>query len=123
MRSRVRKETAATPGGRKTENGRRKKYLPFPELRNASLAAAPAVLRQWLPDGKAEGREYKAKNPRRADNRPGSFSVNMHTGKWADFATGDKGGDLISLAAYLFALSYHEAAESVAAMLGMEARQ
>jgi hypothetical protein len=36
------------------------------------------------------------------DQNPGSFSINVRTGRWADFATGDKGGDVISLAAYLF---------------------
>ena len=50
----------------------------------------------------------------------GSFSVNRSTGAWADFATGDKGGDLVSLYAYLF----HDgdqaaAARALAEMLGM----
>ena len=36
-------------------------------------------------------------NPRRADRHLGSFQINVRTGKWADFATGDRGGDLISL--------------------------
>ena len=43
-------------------------------------------------------------NPTRADRRPGSFSVNTRTGRWADFATGDRGGDVVSLAAYLHGL-------------------
>jgi hypothetical protein len=62
----------------------------------------PATLvPQWLPDGKRVGSEWVARNPTRADNRPGSFSINLQTGAWADFATGDEGGDLISLWAYL----------------------
>ena len=40
----------------------------------------------------------------RSDRRPGSFSVNTRTGRWADFATGDRGGDVVSLAAYLHGL-------------------
>ena len=40
-------------------------------------------------------------NPTRPDRRAGSFKVNLRTGRWADFATGDKGGDAVSLAAYL----------------------
>ena len=32
----------------------------------------------------------------------GSFSVSITTGVWADFATDDRGGDLVSLYAYLF---------------------
>jgi hypothetical protein len=58
-------------------------------------------------------------NPKRADRRLGSFSINLTTGRWADFATGDKGGDVVSLAAYLFDLSQAEAAGRIAAMLGL----
>jgi putative DNA primase/helicase len=63
----------------------------------AALAAAGAVLSHWLPDGKHQGHEYQALNPTRADGKPGSFSINTNTGQWADFATDDKGGDLVSL--------------------------
>lgn len=38
----------------------------------------------------------------RADSKVGSFSVNVVNGHWADFATDDRGGDLVSLCAYLF---------------------
>lgn len=71
----------------------------------AALAAAldPArLVPAWLPDGRRNGREWVARNPTRADHSPGSFSINLSTGAWADFATGDEGGDLISLFAYLF---------------------
>jgi len=64
---------------------------------------------------------YVALNPKRADQRLGSFSVNLRTGRWADFATGDKGGDPISLAAFLAGLSQVEAARRLATMLGLEA--
>jgi hypothetical protein len=42
-----------------------------------------------------------AVNPRRVDRHPGSFRINLASGKWADFAVDAKGGDLISLVAYL----------------------
>jgi hypothetical protein len=45
--------------------------------------------------------------------------VNLRNGKWADFATGDKGGDPISLAAYLGGLSQSEAARRLAECLGI----
>ena len=41
-------------------------------------------------------------NPLRSDAKIGSFSVNLTNGHWADFASDDKGGDLVSLYAYLF---------------------
>jgi hypothetical protein len=43
--------------------------------------------------------------------------VNLRTGKWADFATGDRGGDPVSLAAFLFDLSQREAAQRLQEML------
>ncbi|MBB4287511.1 hypothetical protein [Roseospira goensis] len=93
--------------------------LDFAEINRAALSALPALLSRWLPDGRRNGVEYIARNPRRTDRRPGSFSVNMHTGRWGDFATGDKGGDPISLAAYLHGLRQVEAARALADMLGI----
>jgi putative DNA primase/helicase len=71
----------------------------FPVLAAAALQQVNTLLAEWLPGGHREGHEWKALNPTRADSRVGSFSVNLDTGAWADFATGDKGGDLIALAA------------------------
>ena len=61
-----------------------------------------------------------ARNPKRADHHHGSFKINLITGRWSDFATGDAGGDLISLAAYLFDLNQRDAAIHVAGMLGVD---
>ena len=68
---------------------------------NASLRSSEALVRQWLSDGKLEGQEWVAKNPTRNDSHLGSFKINLQTGKWGDFATGDDGGDFVSLYAYL----------------------
>ena len=65
------------------------------------------------------GHEYTACNPTREDRQPGSFRINVNSGKWADFATGDKGGDVVSFAAYLSGTSQAEAARSLAEMLGV----
>lgn len=77
--------------------------IDFSAVAAAALARIDTLLDLWLPDGVRKGREYVARNPTRADNKAGSFSVNVDTGAWADFATGDKGGDLLSLYHYLFA--------------------
>ncbi len=45
--------------------------------------------------------------------------MNLQTGKWGDFATGDYGGDLVSLAAYLAGVGQGEAARQLADMLGV----
>ena len=91
----------------------------FDAINRAGLANLPALLRRWLPDGRLLGREYTARNPTRADRRSGSFRVNVNTGKWADFATGDKGGDVVSLAAYLSGTGQADAARALADMLGV----
>lgn len=77
------------------------KPLPFPEVKQAALNRIDSVLAHWVPNGKRNGNEYVAPNPTRTDNSAGSFSINLTTGVWSDFATGDKGGDLIDLVAYV----------------------
>ena len=94
--------------------------LDFAAINQAALAAFPAVLNRLLPRGKAVGRELVALNPRRPDRNLGSFKVNRFNGKWCDFATGDKGGDPVSLLAYLADVSQGEAARLLAQMLGIE---
>lgn len=86
----------------------------------AALAASERVLSKWLPDGKRRGPEWVALNPRRPDGKPGSFSVNTEKGAWADFATDDKGGDLVALVAYLDNVGQGAAAQRLAAFLGMD---
>ena len=97
--------------------------LNFRAINSAALAALPTLLARWLPDGRREGNEYVARNPRRHDRHPGSFKINLSRGAWADFATGDRGGDVISLAAFLAGTSQGEAARELARMLGLETRR
>ena len=94
--------------------------VDFNEVNRAALAALPALVARWLPDGRREGAEWVARNPRRNDRRPGSFKVNIRTGAWADFASGDAGGDPVSLAAYLAGTGQAEAARALAEMLGVD---
>ena len=79
--------------------------IEFAQVNGVALKVLPKLLHRWLPDGRREGREWVARNPRRNDRQPGSFKINLRTGRWADFATGAKGGDVISLCAYLFGLT------------------
>jgi hypothetical protein len=97
-----------------------KEALDFDRINQAALAAFPAVLARLLPRGKAVGRELVALNPRRPDRNLGSFKVNRFNGRWADFAAGAKGGDPISLVAYLADVSQGEAARLLAQMLGLD---
>lgn len=100
----------------RTKRGR----ADYQGINSAARAALPSLLRSWLPAGQQRGAEYVAKNPTRQDERAGSFKVNVHTGKWADFATGDRGGDPVSLYAYLNGLSQGKAVRALARELGVE---
>ncbi len=99
---------------------RPRRPIDFTAINAAALARLPDILRRWLPDGRIMGHEYIALNPLRADRRPGSFKINLINGKWSDFASGDKGGDPVSLAAYLSGCTQTEAARKLAAMLGLD---
>lgn len=94
--------------------------IGFARIADAALSHADVFVRRWLRDGQREGAEWVALNPTRTDNKKGSFKVNLRTGRWSDFATGDAGGDLIALAAYLFHLDQTEAARKIAAALGID---
>ncbi len=76
-------------------------HLVIQRVAEAALLAADTLLADWLPDGQRKGEEYWPTNPVRRDRKPGSFSINLTTGVWHDFASGDGGGDLVSLLAYL----------------------
>ena len=108
-----------TPPYRAISSHYQGKSIDFRRIREAARAAAPHLLQALLPGGRRRGSEWQALNPRRADRNPGSFSVNLRTGAWADFATGDRGGDLIGLYAYLANIDAGQAAQAVAALLSI----
>lgn len=91
-------------------------HIKFAAVNAVCLPQLPNLLAQWLPDGRLYGREWIALNPTRADRRVGSFRINIDSGFWADFATDDRGGDPISLYAYLNRLSQVVAARELAAL-------
>jgi hypothetical protein len=96
--------------------------IAFPHISACALSNAADLLRRVAPGGVMRGAEYVVRNPRRDDRTPGSFRVNTQTGRWADFATGDAGGDLISLWAYLQDVDQGTAAIEIATIYGVNAR-
>ena len=97
--------------------------IDFRAVNAAALGCLGPVLSRLAPGGKVVAGEYVALNPHRADKRPGSFKVRFigpRAGAWSDFATGDRGGDVVSLVAYLEGVSQGEAARRLAKMLGLE---
>lgn len=91
----------------------------FKRINAVALSSIESILSHWLPGGKRNGHEYQAINPTRSDSKLGSFSINLGTGAWSDFATGDKGGDLVALVAYLEGMKQSDAAKRLAEFLGM----
>lgn len=72
-----------------------------------------------LSGGKNQAREYLPINPTRNDHKPGSLSINRDSGAWSEFATDDRGGDLVALAAYVLGCRQIEAAERLADHFGI----
>jgi hypothetical protein len=106
-----------------TRHSQPRRRIDFRFVAERALPSLPTIARHWLPDGRLQGDEWVARNPTRPDEHPGSFKINLRTGRWSDFATGDKGGDAISLAAYLFDMTQAAAARKLAVALGITAER
>jgi putative DNA primase/helicase len=93
--------------------------IRFGELAAALLAIGEPLLQRWLPGGVRSINEYKCASLR--GGAGGSCSVNLVTGKWADFANGEeRGGDFLSLYAAIHGLTMAKAALQVADEEGLE---
>src|SRR5215207_5367861 len=93
--------------------------IDFDVVRATTQQNTFAICHRVIPGGRVVVGEYVVRNPKRADRTPGSFKVNLRTGRWADFATGDKGGDLIALVAWRYDLPQAEAAKRLASLLSI----
>src|ERR1700689_2321805 len=92
----------------------------FKPVAEAALAQAAVLLPQWM-GGRRQGSEWVGE--RKANGGIGdSWSVNLATGKWSAFATGQHGTDLVSLFAALNHMEQHAALEEVAAIVGVTDR-
>lgn len=85
--------------------------IDFAGIAERLLGEADSLLAQWFPEGKREGCEFKVGD---LGGSPGeSLSINLDTGRWADFAAGVEGGDLISLYAAIHGIKQSEAAKQL----------
>lgn len=91
--------------------------MDFKILNEHLLRRARELVPEWLPGGSPKGREWKCGD---INGGPGgSFSVNMDTGVWTDFAQkGVGGGDLISLYAMKHGHTQGQAAKELASLVG-----
>lgn len=93
--------------------------MNFRNLAESLLPHAEKLCRHWLPAGRKMRHEWCVGDVK--GNPGSSCRINLRTGRWADFATTDRGGDLISLCAAVFSINQLQAARKLSAMLGVEA--
>ena len=85
--------------------------INFERLAQSLLSRIREILPNWLSGGRIVGHEYTCGS---IQGGPGdSCKVNLNTGKWADFASTGKGGDLISLYAAIKGVSQIESAKEL----------
>lgn len=89
----------------------------FAEIADALLARAPDVVRHLIPRGRQNGHEYVTGNLQ--GDRGASLSINTKTGVFKDFASGEGGGDLISLWAAVRGIQNGEAKAEAESWLGI----
>jgi hypothetical protein len=91
--------------------------VDYAEINDRLLPMLPSLIAEWLPAGRKEGREYVCGDLQ--GNSGKSLSINLATGRWCDFATDDKGGDIVSLYAALKGLRQSEAATELSERHGL----
>jgi len=88
------------------------KELDFEGLGDYLLGISRECVVRWLPGGTLRGKEYVCGDL--MGGKGDSLSVNINTGRWSDFATNDRGGDLISLYAAIQHIQQGDAAKQLA---------
>lgn len=95
----------------------RSSTIDFQAVNQAALSQIVELLRTWFPNGRRAGNQFVVGNLR---GDPGtSLKVALQEGFWKDFATGEGGGDPVSLYAARYNLGQREAARSLANELGL----
>ena len=87
------------------------------EVREAVSRIVPAALQEWLPEGHVVGHYYACANLN--GGRGDSLKVDLRRGYWKDYASNEKGGDLIDLYAKTHGMDYKAALHELAGKLGV----
>lgn len=91
--------------------------LDFAAVNSAALGSLESLCCEWFPAGKKDGHEFRIGS---INGEPGSsLSINLSTGRWADFAGDLKGSDPISLLAAVRGSKQGEAAKELAQRLSL----
>lgn len=85
--------------------------IAFETLAAHLISRSVELLQQWFPNGRRIGREFCIGD---LQGNPGqSLKVNLDSGLWQDYATGQKGRDLIALYAAIHSLGQIDAAKAL----------
>jgi putative DNA primase/helicase len=90
--------------------------IDFDGLNRLALTNARRLVFELAPGGVMIGSEYTCASV--TGGKGTSCRINVDSGKWSDFATGDKGHDFQSLWAKIYNVSQLDAAKQLAAHLG-----
>jgi len=94
--------------------------LDFRGVAAEALSRAHDLVPSWLPGGRFAGHEYQCAD--RHGGKGESFSVNVATGRWAEFGDGAealRGNDLVSLFAAIHGIKQGEACQRLGGELGL----
>ena len=97
--------------------------IDFRRIAEIALPCLAEILDHLQVKHRRAGPEIEMINPTRDDRQFGSFRISMRSGRWADFATGDTGGDVVSLVAYLCSSRQIDAARRISSLLKTGAGQ
>ena len=99
---------------------RRRISIDFAAINREALGCLPAVFAASCPTAGARATNM-SRSTRVAATATWARSRSIcRTGRWADFATDDKGGDPVSLVAFIEDCKQGEAALKLARMLGLD---
>jgi Toprim domain/Domain of unknown function (DUF6371) len=93
--------------------------VDFKAVAGAALSRSRHLLPGWFPAGRWRGREFLIGNL--AGDLGESLSINADTGLWADFASGERGVDLLALYASIHRLPMMDAARELGSTLSVYA--
>jgi len=92
--------------------------IDFNLIKQTALLRSEELLIEWYPEGKIRGQEFLIGSP---EGEPGkSMSINLMKGMGADFATGQKFGDLLDVYCARFNVEPKQAAVELGQRLGIK---
>lgn len=93
----------------------------FEQVKTALNPRLPEVLHDLLPGGKSSGKEYICASMQGGQGN--SCATNLETSAGSDFATGERWGDIIALAAKVWGVRQYDAARELAKRYGIAQQQ